>query len=229
MVAVATGVVHRDIGILQSIQSGVRWLPRYLWTNAHTTVMFWVPIGTLVLIFRWQKTAIPLDETAGSATEICWYLGIAVAAAYIHSRTLLAPFLAIHENMPGTLAALESWRLSGRYFSKVFGTFIISSSPAAIPLGLLIGGLLLMLDDGPRSMLLTLMPSLTWVAIKFIRPFLVTAVYLLYKDLWQDERCHRARHGQPGIPPMLRPLVKLSAALPRFAGRITGRDVRWSL
>jgi hypothetical protein len=229
MVAVAAGFANQNLGVAGSIRTGLRWLARYLWTNAHTTVVFWAPVGALVLVFRWQREAASLDGTAQAAADGFWYLGIALVALYMHSRTLLAPFLAVHENMPGTLAALESWRLSGEYFPKVFGTFIVSSAPTAVPLGALIVGLLFVLDNGPKSVMLAMIPSLTWVAIKFIRPFLVTAVYPLQKDLWIAESRRRDEQGHPTVPSVLTPLVKLSALIPRTAGKLVGQNIQWSL
>ena len=229
MVAVAAGFAGQELGVVGSIRTGLRWLARYLWTNAHTTVIFWAPVGGLVLVFRWQREAAALDGSAQAAADGFWYLGIAAVALYMHSRTLLAPFLAVHENIPGTLAALESWRLSGQYFPRVFGTFIVSSAPTAVPLGALIVGLLLILDSGPKSVMLAMIPSLIWVAIKFIRPFLVTAVYPLQKDLWTEEARRRDIQGHPPVPSIFMPLLKLSAVIPRTAGKLVGRDVDWSL
>ena len=229
MVTVAAGFAKERLGVVEAVRRGFAWLLRYLWTNAHTTVIFWVPVGALILLFNWQGESAPLDATGQTVADLFWFLGIGVVALYVHSRTLLAPFLAVHENMPGTLAALESWRLSGRYFPKVFGVFIVSSAPTAVPLAIVIIGLLLLLDGGPKSTMLTMIPSLTWVAIKFVRPFLVTATYPLQKDLWIEERRRRDEHGHPTLPPVLIPLVKLSAFLPRILGRVMGRDVQWSL
>ena len=229
MVTVAAGFAKENLGVVEAIRRGLAWLLRYLWTNAHTTVVFWVPVGALVILFRWQGESAPLDATGQTVADFFWFLGIGVAALYVHSRTLLAPFLAVHENMPGTLAALESWRLSGRYFPKVFGVFIVSSAPTAVPLAIVIIGLLMLLDGGPKSTMLVMIPSLTWVAIKFVRPFLVTATYPLQKELWIEERQRRDEQGHPNVPPVLVPLVKLSAFLPRILGRLAGRDVEWSL
>ena len=229
MVTVAAGFAKESLGVAEAIRRGLAWLVRYLWTNVHTTVVFWVPVGALVILFRWQGEFAPLDATGQTIAGFFWFLGIGVVALYVHSRTLLAPFLAVHENMPGTLAALESWRLSGRYFPKVFGVFIVSSAPTAIPLAVVIVGLLLLLDDGPKSTMLAMIPSLTWVAIKFVRPFLVTAVYPLQKELWIEERRRRDKQGHPAVPRVLVPLVKLSAFLPSILGKLVGRDVQWSL
>ena len=229
MVAVAAGFSGHNLGVAGSLWTGLRWLPRYLWTNAHTTIIFWAPVGTLLLLFRWQRDAVSLGDAAETALNAGWFAVIGAVALYIHSRTLLAPFYAIHGDMPATVAALESWRVSGRYFGKVFGTFIVSSAPTAVPLGAVVLGLLWTLGDSPRDTMIVMLPSLTWVALKFIRPFLVTAMYPLHKDLWREESGRRAAHGDPGIPAVLDPFLRLSAWIPRVAGRIVRKDLDWTL
>jgi hypothetical protein len=72
------------------------WVPRYLWTNAHTSAIFWVPIGILMLARSWLETAVPLrGEVGATIGGLCWIV-IGAVALVVHTRTLLAPFLAIH-------------------------------------------------------------------------------------------------------------------------------------
>ena len=66
-----------------------------------------------------------------------WWLAITTCALYLHMRTVLAPFFAVDADLPGTLAALEAWRLSGRHFPVCLATFVLGSQPIASPLGLL--------------------------------------------------------------------------------------------
>src|SRR4029077_7034711 len=42
------------IGVLEATRRGVPWVPRYVWTNVHTTILFWVPVGALVLL--WERS-----------------------------------------------------------------------------------------------------------------------------------------------------------------------------
>ncbi len=125
MILVAGGYRGHTSGFRESITTGLRWLPRYLWTNLHTTVIFWVPVSALFWLHGWQQRTFPADGSADLALTVFWFTAIAALALYLHTRTLVAPFLAVHGNLPGTLAALESWRLSGRHFARVFGGFII--------------------------------------------------------------------------------------------------------
>ena len=58
MHAVDAGRGGERIGVLEATRRGVPWVPRYVWTNVHTTVLFWVPVGTLVLL--WERS--PLGD-----------------------------------------------------------------------------------------------------------------------------------------------------------------------
>lgn len=231
MILVAAGSHGRHLGFLGSISTGLRWLPRYLWTNLHTSVIFWVPVSALLWLYRWQERAFPADGPADFALTILWITAIAAFALYLHTRTLLAPFLAVHGNLPGTLAALESWRLSGRHFARVFGGFIIPSAPVAVPLALAILAGYLALAGSPerRDAMIAMWPSLVWVFIKFVRPLLIAAVYGLYRDLWREESDRRLAEGSPSLPAFVLPLLSLSAFLPRILGRVTGRRLDWTL
>jgi hypothetical protein len=231
MILVAGGYRGHTPGFRESITTGLRWLPRYLWTNLHTTVIFWVPVSALLWLQGWQQSTFPVGDPADLALTVFWFTAIAALALYLHTRTLLAPFLAVHGNLPGTLAALESWRLSGRHFARVFGVFIISSAPVAVPLGIAILAGYLALGTSPerRDLLIALWPSLIWVFIKFIRPLLIAAVYGLYHDLWREETERRLAEGSPDLPRFIVPLLRLSAFLPRLLGRATGRRLDWTL
>ena len=50
MQAVEAGHDGERIGVLEATRRGVPSVPRYVWTNVHTTVLFWVPVGALVLL-----------------------------------------------------------------------------------------------------------------------------------------------------------------------------------
>ena len=231
MIPVAAGFHGRNLGLRRSLADGVRWFPRYYWTNVHTSVIFWAPVGSLVALYVWRSRVAALDGALEVIVSGLWILLIAVAGIYLHSRTLLAPFLAVHGNLPGTLAALEAWRLSGRYFPQVFGMFVVSSAPTAVPLSIAILGLWLGLASVPdaRETLTVMLPSLVWVAIKIVRPFLVTATYGLYQDLWPIEQARREDEGHPATPAVARILLRVSWWVPRVAGFLVGRRVDWTI
>lgn len=225
MAAVAVGGHGGGPRVVDSIRTGLPWLPRYVWTNLHTTFVFWIPVGAILVAMRWQETHLPLQGAAGTAVLVAWISAIVVAALYFHTRTILAPFFAVHGNMPGTIAALESWRISGRYFPVVFGTFIVAAlPPAVVPLAIFCGALLALHGSGMGTAhLIAATSSLVWAGIQFVRPFLVSAVYVLHRDIWDVEQARRDRDGHPPVPPTLRPLVALSLTAGRGAGALAAR------
>ena len=231
MVAVAAGFAGRTLGVGDSLRQGLPWLPRYIWTNLHTSVVFWVPVGTLVALYQRRIGGLPDDGALGTAISVALIIAMIALGLYIQTRTLLASFLAVHENQPGTLAALNSWRMGGKHTGRILGTFVVAGLPVALPLFLLISGLLIAWQGMPevQAVLLAMLPSLAWAAIQIVRPVMVPAVYSLYRDLWDDEVARRRREGEPGNPAFVAPLLAVSAWLPRAAGSLVGRRLYGSL
>ena len=227
MMAVSAGFRGEVLSLAASIGRGAVWIPRYIWTNLHTTPIFWVPVTLLETLRQWRAENAPLEGLAEIALSAAFVIVIAAVALYLHMRTLLAPFFAVHGKLPGTLATIESWRLSGRRPIETFGTMVVASAPAAVPSGALILGLYFSLAGVPeaQAVLGAMLPSLILVFIKLVRPFLIPATYLLYNDLWSEEVDRRAREGHPPIPFLARPLLALSRWLPRLAGWLIGRRV----
>ena len=231
MVAVAAGFAGRTLGVGDSLRQGLPWLPRYIWTNLHTSVVFWVPVGTLVALYQRRIGGLPDDGALGTAISVTLIAAMIVLGLYIQTRTLLASFLAVHENQPGTLAALNSWRIGGRHTGRILGTFVVAGLPVALPLFLLVSGLLIAWQGLPevQAVLLAMLPSLAWAAIQVVRPVMVPAVYSLYRDLWDDEVARRRRDGEPHNPAFVAPLLAVSAWLPRAVGSLVGRRLYGSL
>ena len=231
MTAVAAGFHGVTLGFIRAMRQGLWWLLRYLWTNAHTSVIFWLPTLVLLNLFEWQRREAPVDGWAGVAVTAAWVVMIGAVALYVHSRTLLAPFFAVHGNLPATLATIESWRMSGRRFPVVFSTFVVSSAPTAVPLAVVFTTLAFTLDEptGTRAVYMAMLPSLVWVAIKVVRPFLITATYGLYTDLWDEEQRRREEHGVPPLPLLARPLLAISRWVPRLVGLAIRRRIEWTV
>ncbi len=227
MMAVAAGFAGHKLGVGDSLRQGLPWLPRYIWTNLNTSVVFWVPVGTLVALYQRRIGGLPEDGSLGTAINVT----LIVLGLYIQTRTLLASYLAIHENQPGTLAALNSWRVGGNHKMRVFGTFVLAGLPAALPLALIVVVLLFAFRGMPEAQaaLLAMLPSLAWAAIQIVRPVMVPAVYSLYRDLWYDEIAKRARVGEPRNPAFVAPLLAVSGLIPQVVGRLFGRRTEFSL
>jgi hypothetical protein len=217
MVAVSREEHGLPVRLGQVSLIGLTWVPRYLWTNAHTSAIFWAPIGVLLLARAWLEGTIPPGSEVGVVVGgLCWIVIGAVALA-VHTRTLLAPFLAIHADLPGTLAAFEAWRVSGRHFAPCLGTLIMGSFPVALPVALLALAGVLLLPEGALSRLQLAAEDLAWAGIQTVRLVLIPALYALYSDLWRIEALRQ--EVRDPIPPAVRGLLRLTTPLPHL-----GRD-----
>ena len=225
MKAVAAAHDGRRLGLWWHLADGTRWLPRYIWTNLHTTVIFWVPVGILTLgLISFQRLTFA-ETFPGGLISILWVVVIGGTGIYVHSRTLLAPFIAVHGNVPGSLAALESWRVSGRMFGPVFATFVISAGPIAVPLAAVFMGFYLTLAGLALDVFAATLVAQVWIAVNLIRPPLVAATYALYTEVWADELERRAQLGHPATPALVRWLIDMSWWPPRVAAAVFRRPV----
>ncbi len=177
MHAVDAGRWGERISVLEATRRGVPRVPQYVWTNMHTTVLFWVPVGALMLL--WERS--PLGSWFPTGV---WVALIGLVALHQHVRTVMAPYLAVHGHLNGTRAALMSWQLGGRHFWHLLGTFVLGSLPVALPLGLVY---LLAERFGPDPLsaaLLTASWQLGWVGIQSTRPLLIPALHTAYEDIY---------------------------------------------
>jgi hypothetical protein len=148
-----------------------------VWTNVHTTILFWVPVGALLLL--WERS--PLGTLLPT---VLWVATIALVALHQHVRTVLAPYLAVHGDLGGTRAALTSWELGGRHFWDLLATFVWGSLPIALPFGL---AYLIIERFGPDPLsaaVLAISWQLSWVGVQSIRPLLIPALHTAYEDIW---------------------------------------------
>ena len=177
MHAVDAGFGGERIGVLEATRRGVPWVPRYVWTNVHTTLLFWIPVGTLVLLHDRS----PLGTLVPGAV---WVALIGTVALHQHVRTVLAPYLAVHGDLGGTRAALTSWELGGRHFWQLLGTFVLASLPVALPLGVVY---LLAERFGPDPLSAALLAAswqLGWVGVQSIRSLLIPALHTAYEAMY---------------------------------------------
>jgi hypothetical protein len=217
VIMVAVGFQSRGqiVSLRRATRVAARWVPRYLWTNFHTSIIFWVPIGLVLVLRQWLVSIAPDDFAANIPLDTLWWLLIASLAAYLHTRTLLAPFLAVHGDLPATLAMLMAWRLAGRHFTVCLATLIVGSLPVALPLVLLALALAPTLEGPAQAALLAAAPDLAWVAIQLIRPVLIPALFLLYRDLWPAEQAQFEMPGGANIPRLAHLALALTRPLPK--------------
>ncbi len=216
MIAVGCHAHRRSVGLGEATVYALSWLPRYLWTNVHTSIVFWGPIGVLLVLRGWQQQTLPVAGTAELGLNGLWWLLLGATALYLHARTLLAPFLAVHADLPATLAALEAWRLSGRALVACLSTLIVASLPLVLPMLILSMGVLLAPAAELRRSLGSVLPELVTAAIQVVRPLLIPATYSLYTDLWEAERARRRWQGAPPEPAPVRAVLKLTRLLPKL-------------
>jgi len=218
MVAVGYQARGQEVDLARATRVGVCWVPRYVWTNVHTSLIFWVPIGMVFAAREWQAKWSPASGPADMAISGLWWLAIICCALYLHTRTVLAPFLAVHADLPGTLAALEAWRLGGRHFPLCLTTLVLGSLPVALPLGLLALILTRNLSGRVYEVMAAASPELAWAGIQAVRPVLIAALYPLYRDLWQREWTRRKQEGAERVPPPARALLAITRPLPKLGG-----------
>jgi hypothetical protein len=184
MHAVDAGSGGERIGVLEATRRGVPYVPLYVWTNIHTTVLFWVPVGTLVLL--WERS--PLGPWLPS---VVWVAAIVLVALHQHVRTVLAPYLAVHGELGGTRAALTSWQLGGRHFWPLLGTFVLASVPVALPLAV---GYLAIERFGPNALSAAVLAAswqLAWVGVQSTRGLLIPALHTAYEGVYTGSRAAR--------------------------------------
>lgn len=216
MVAVGLQARGQRVDAGRATQVAVRWVPRYVWTNAHTSVIFWVPIGALLTLRQWQAATWPVSGHLEPAVDALWWLVLAGVALYLHTRTLLAPFLAVHADLPATLAALEAWRLGGRHLALCLATLVLGSLPVGVPLVLFGFVIARSVPDSARDALLAAGPALVWASIQALRPVLIGALYLLYRELWGAEQERRRRAGGRRVAGPVRVMLALTRRLPKL-------------
>jgi hypothetical protein len=177
MHAVDAGWGGERIGVLEATRRGVPWVPRYIWTNVHTTILFWVPVGALVLL--WERS--PLGAVLPS---VVWVTVIALVALHQHVRTVLAPYLAVHGELDGTRAALTSWELGGRHFWLLLGTFVLGSAPVALPLMVAFVAIQRFGPDPLSAAFVAASWQLGWVGVQSTRGLLIPALHTAYEGLY---------------------------------------------
>lgn len=215
MVAVGAAFQGEAVSMRKNLRASVPWFARYLWTNVHSTVVFWVPVEALVLLAWGQARFLPAPAALEPWAVGLWAVLILVTALYLHTRTSLAPYLALHSNLPGTQAVLVSFRLTaGRGFWRALGVILCSTT---VPLALSavgVGGLLLLLGEGVEA-IGEMAPHLVGLELMAARVLLVPALHSLYEELFWDEGREAVAQG---VPVVLKPLLWLSRRAAQGAG-----------
>lgn len=211
MMAVSACNHGERVGLGVLLQRAIPWVPRYVWTNCHTSVIFWLPMTLALTLKDAISHATAMSAVAAGLTPLdigAWLFVLGPMALYLHSRTLLAPFLAVHGDRSGTLATWQSWQQSVRRLPVVLSTFVLACLPTAAPLALVAfavaNGLAGRLPADPDAF-----TPLLGVGLQVVRLSLVPAAYQMYLDLEQlidDEAA-----TDSGLPRPLQPLLAFSS------------------
>lgn len=197
MMAVSAACRDEAVSFGELVRRSAAWLPRYLWTNLHTSVIFWIPVGSLLALRAGLEAPLLAAGVPGVPLALGWLLLLSGTAVYFHARTLLAPFLAIHANLPGTRATLTSWRLSGQHLAKVLSTFLICAAPTAPPFVLLT--FVMLVGEGVSLGMREVLAQLVGVTLQLVRVTLIPPVHYLYTELWQQELARRGRDATASL------------------------------
>src|SRR5262249_25099178 len=150
------------------VAAAVRWLPRYLWTNGMTTVLFWgifTPLQTLLAVWlgRWNWPAF-------AALAL-----LLVPMLFWHVRLVFATYAAIVDDQPGVRAVSISLGIAhGRWamVAMAFAGSVLIEAPVAGPLYLLI----LQVANPAVAF------ACTWILVMLMRPLMIAVLHEIYED-----------------------------------------------
>lgn len=150
------------------LPAAIRWLPRYLWTNGITTVLFWGLFTPLMWLIGQQTSRWNWPPFAPTAILLLPML-------FWHVRLVFATYAAIVDDQPGVRSVLISIRLPHRRWRMVVAAFVGSFlivAPLAGPLYLLI-----LTIHNP-----VIAGGFEWALVMPIRPLFIATLHVIYKD-----------------------------------------------
>src|SRR5206468_2685580 len=105
MVAVDASVHGETIGMWTIVRRAIGYLPKYILTNAHTTVFYWSILTPAIYLAGHLTAGRPVGMVV-----IAWAF-VVVLGIVVHLHTLFAPYMAVHSDLHPTRAAIEGFRL----------------------------------------------------------------------------------------------------------------------
>jgi len=146
----------------------IRWLPRYLWTNGLTSVLFWGLFTPLQWVIGQQTTRWGWSPLAPTALLLLPML-------FWHVRLVFATYAAIVDDQPGLRSVLISLRLPHRHWKMIVAAFVGSVlivAPLAGPLYLWI-----LTIHNP-----IVAEGFEWALVMPIRPLFISTLHVIYQD-----------------------------------------------
>jgi hypothetical protein len=183
MVAVDASTRGESLAASALLRRALGYLPRYLLTNAQTTLFFWSVMLPAI--------AVASRVTAGRPAwlaMVAWAI-VVVLGIVCHLHTMFAPYLAICDGLPPPRAVVEGFRMTQRQLGTSAVTFV--SAVAVVGLPLLVGLAALWAYaswEGPAAATRfdQALPYLMAGLVQMVRPVMVAAVHGLYADLSRD-------------------------------------------
>ncbi len=169
------------------LPAAVRWLPRYLWANGITTVIFW----GLVTPAQWALGQLLIDHWGWPSFTPLLLLGIPML--FLHVRLVFATYAAIVDDQTGARAVRISFGIAHRRWRMAVAAFVGSvlvEGPVIGPIYLLIQGITNPLVAG----------GFTWVLVMMMRPIFIATLHEIYEDYRPAaEIAERREHPQPTL------------------------------
>ncbi len=167
----------RPIRLLSVLKNGIRWLPRYLWTNGITTLFFWgLADPAQFIVAKMLRQWDPLGVNHFSL--IINLLPTALLAApflFWHVRLVFATYAAIVDDMPGMYSVNISIGIAHRRWRMVVWTFAL----VVLCMGPIIGPLYLLIQQVSNPIVGM---GLEWVMVMCMRPLLVSTLHFIYNE-----------------------------------------------
>jgi hypothetical protein len=180
MVAVDAATRGEQPGTAALLRRALGYLPRYLLTNAQTTVFFWsIMLPAIALAGRVTAGGPPWQSL------LVWTIVVGLGIV-CHLHTMFAPYLAICDGMPPPRAVLEGFRMTRSQLGTSAVTFVSAIAVVGVPLVLALGAVWLLANgEGPASAVRfdEALPYLMAGLVQLVRPVMVAAVHSLYEDL----------------------------------------------
>ncbi|HLW02354.1 MAG TPA: hypothetical protein VKT82_27110 [Ktedonobacterales bacterium] len=150
------------------LPAAVRWLPRYLWANGITTVLFW----GLFTPAQWALGKLT-DSWGWPSFSPILLLGIPML--FWHIRLVFATYAAIVDDQPGVRSVIISFGIAHRRSRMVVAAFVgsvVVEGPVIGPIYLLIQGI-----SNPY-----VAGGFTWMLIMLMRPIFIATLHEIYEE-----------------------------------------------
>jgi len=170
----------------QILPAAVRWLPRYLWANGITTLLFWG-------IFT------PLQSVLAQETNHWNWISLAPLAILLlpmlfwHVRLVFATYAAIVDDQPGIRSVIISIGIARRRWLMVAAAFagsVLVEAPIVGPLYLLVLTITNPLVAG----------GFTWAIVILMRPIFIATLHEIYQDFRPVATIEESRKKSRPVP-----------------------------